>query len=154
MHVHNRWMQKGTRDRRDRSNPPCCTTTRDDRSIAHMAAMDRGSSSRTIAQILFAAHYSVSARNIRRRLQQIGMSSRSPMLHLTLTENHRRQRRQWWEEWWTWTTEQNVFVLTDESRFCLKNYDGQIRVRRHHGERLLNCYVMRRHTSPARDIMV
>ncbi|GFU66688.1 transposable element Tcb1 transposase [Trichonephila clavipes] len=38
---------------------------------------------------------SLSARTIRRRLQQSGLSARRPLLGLPLTQNHRRLRRQW-----------------------------------------------------------
>ncbi|GFW80765.1 uncharacterized protein TNCV_348681 [Trichonephila clavipes] len=90
-----RWMQKGTTDRRGRSHPPHCTTSREDRQIVCMAVTDRSVTSRTIAQpIEFVTHHSVSARTIRRRLQQNGLSSRRPLLRLSLTQNHRRLHRQ------------------------------------------------------------
>ncbi|GFT05620.1 transposable element Tcb1 transposase [Trichonephila clavipes] len=38
--------------------------------------------------------FSLTARTIRRRLQQSGMSARRPLLGLPLTQNHRRLRRQ------------------------------------------------------------
>ncbi|GFX59891.1 transposable element Tcb1 transposase [Trichonephila clavipes] len=41
---------------------------------------------------------SQSARTIRRRLQQSGLSARRPLLGLPLTQNHRRLHRQWCEE--------------------------------------------------------
>lgn len=155
MRICNRWMQEGTTDRRGRSHPPRCTTARDDRHIVRMAVMDRAATSRTIAQqIQSVTHHSVSARTIRRRLQQSGMSARRPLLRLPLTGNHRRLRRQWCDERRTWTTEWNDIVFTDESRFCLQHHDGRIRVWRHRGERLLNCCVMHRHTGPAPGIMV
>ncbi|GFW93705.1 transposable element Tcb1 transposase [Trichonephila clavipes] len=44
--------------------------------------------------IEYVRHHSVSARNIRRRLQQSGLSARRPLLGLPLTQNHRRLRRQ------------------------------------------------------------
>jgi hypothetical protein len=40
----------------------------------------------------------VSARTIRRRLQQRGLSARRPLLRLPLTQNHRRLRRQWCDD--------------------------------------------------------
>ncbi|GFV27736.1 transposable element Tcb1 transposase [Trichonephila clavipes] len=63
-------MQVGTTDRRDRSHPPQCTTSREDRQIVRMAVSDRSVKSRTVAQhIESVTHHSVSARTIRRRLQ-------------------------------------------------------------------------------------
>ncbi|GFT02135.1 uncharacterized protein TNCV_84241 [Trichonephila clavipes] len=44
------WMQLGTTDRRGRSHPPQCTTSREDRQIVHMAVTDRSVASRTVAQ--------------------------------------------------------------------------------------------------------
>ncbi|GFY00875.1 transposable element Tcb1 transposase [Trichonephila clavipes] len=41
---------------------------------------------------------SLSARTIRRRLQQSGLSARRPFLGLPLTQDHRRLRRQWCDE--------------------------------------------------------
>ncbi|GFV71744.1 transposable element Tcb1 transposase [Trichonephila clavipes] len=85
------WMLEGTTDRRGRSHPPQCTTSREDRQIVRMAVTDRSVTSRTIAQhIEFVPHHSVSARTIRRRLQHSGLSARRPLLSLPLTQNHRR----------------------------------------------------------------
>ncbi|GFT36398.1 transposable element Tcb1 transposase [Trichonephila clavipes] len=36
-----RWMHEGTTDRRGRSHPPQCTTSREDRQIARMAVTNR-----------------------------------------------------------------------------------------------------------------
>ncbi|GFV39346.1 transposable element Tcb1 transposase [Trichonephila clavipes] len=95
MRICDRWMQEGTTDRRGRSHPPQCTTSREDRQIVCMAVTDRSVTSRTIAQhIESVTHHSVSARSIRRRLQQSGLSARRPLLGLPLTQNHRRLRRQ------------------------------------------------------------
>lgn len=155
MRICDRWMQEGTADRRVRSHPPRCTTSRDDRQIVRMAVTDRSATSRTIAQhIQSVTHHPVSARTIRRRLQQSGLSARRPLLRLHLTQNHRRLRRQWCDERRMWTEEWNEIVFTDESRFCLQHHDGRIRVWRHRGERMLNSCVMHRHTGPAPGIMV
>ncbi|GFT87997.1 transposable element Tcb1 transposase [Trichonephila clavipes] len=71
-----------------------------------------------------------------------------------LTQNHRHLRHQWCDERRMWVAEWNEVVLTDESRICLQNHDGWIRVWRHRGERMLNSCVMHRHTAPATGIMV
>ncbi|GFS57541.1 transposable element Tcb1 transposase [Trichonephila clavipes] len=68
---------------------------------------------------------------------------------LPLTQNTRCLRHQWCNERRMWVTEWNEVVFTDESRICLQHYDGQIRVWRHRGEKMLN-----RHTGPAPGIMV
>ncbi|GFX10258.1 transposable element Tcb1 transposase [Trichonephila clavipes] len=150
-----RWMQEGTTDQRGPSHPPQCTTSRENRQILRMIVTDRSATSRTVAQhIESVTHHSVSARTIRRRLQQCGLSARRPLLGLPLTQNHRRLRCQWCEERRMWVAEWNAVLLTDESCICLQHHDGRIRVWRHRGERMLNSYVMHHHTGPASGIMV
>ncbi|GFX99772.1 transposable element Tcb1 transposase [Trichonephila clavipes] len=91
MRICDRWMQEDTTDQRGRSHPPQCTTSREDSQIVRMAVMDRSVTSRTVTQpIESVTHHSVSARTIRRRLQQSGLSARQPLLGLLLMQNHRR----------------------------------------------------------------
>ncbi|GFT60680.1 transposable element Tcb1 transposase [Trichonephila clavipes] len=119
-----------------------------------MAVMDRSVTSRTVAQNLESVtHHSVSARTIRRHLQQSGLSTRRPLLDLPLRQNHRRLRRQWSDERRMRAAEWNEVVFTDEARICLQHRDGRIRVWRHRGERMLNRCVMHHHTGPAPSIM-
>ncbi|GFV25440.1 transposable element Tcb1 transposase [Trichonephila clavipes] len=149
------WMQEGTTDRRGRSHPPQCTTSREDRQIVRMAVTDRSVTSRTVAQhIESVTHHSVSACTIRRRLQQSGLSARRSLLGLPLTQSHRRLRRQWCDERRMWVAEWNEVVFTDQSRICLQHHDDRIRVWRHRGERMLNSCVMHHLTGPAPGIMV
>ncbi|GFX77591.1 transposable element Tcb1 transposase [Trichonephila clavipes] len=61
---------------------------------------------------------------------------------------------QWCDEKRMWAAEWNEVVFTDESRICLQQHDGRIRVWRHRGERMLISCVMNRHTDPAPGIMV
>ncbi|GFV00031.1 transposable element Tcb1 transposase [Trichonephila clavipes] len=155
MRICDRWMQEGMTDRRGRSHLPQCTTSREDRQIVRMALTDHSVTSRTIAQhIESVMHHSVSARTIRRRLKQNGLSARRPLLDLPLTQNHRRLRRQWCDERRMWMAEWNGVVFTDESRICLQHYDDRIRVWRHRGERMLNSCAMHRPTGLAPSIMV
>ncbi|KFM70456.1 Transposable element Tc1 transposase, partial [Stegodyphus mimosarum] len=150
MRICDGWMQKGTTDRRVRSHPPQCTTSRNDRNTVRIAVKDRSVTSRSIAQhIQSIVHHPVSARTIQCCLQQSGLSARRPLLRLPLTQNHRRLRRQWFDERRMWKAEWNEIVLTDESCFCLQHHDGRIRVWRHRGERMLNSCIMHRHTDPA-----
>ncbi|GFV87956.1 transposable element Tcb1 transposase [Trichonephila clavipes] len=83
-------------ERRGRSHPPQCTTSREDRQIMRMEVTDQSDTSRTVAQhIESVTHHSVCACTIRRRLQQSGLSARRPLLGLSLKQNHRCLRRQW-----------------------------------------------------------
>ncbi|GFT50229.1 transposable element Tc1 transposase [Trichonephila clavipes] len=70
----------------------------------------------------------MSARTIRRRLQQSGLSAKRPLLALPVTQNHRRLRRQWCDERRLRVAEWNEVVFTDESRICLEYHDGRIQV--------------------------
>ncbi|GFV43992.1 transposable element Tcb1 transposase [Trichonephila clavipes] len=107
-------MQKGTVDRRGQSHPPQCTTSRKDRQIVRLAVTDLSVTSRTIAQhIESVKHHSVSARTIRRRLQQSGLSAKRPLLGLPLMQNHRRLRHQWCKKRRMWVAEWNEAVFTD-----------------------------------------
>ncbi|GFW17225.1 transposable element Tcb1 transposase [Trichonephila clavipes] len=88
MRICERWMQEGTADQSDRSHPPQFPTSREDRQIVRITVTDRLVTSRTIAQqIESVALHSVSARTIRRHLQQSGLSARRPLLvtHLSAT---------------------------------------------------------------------
>ncbi|GFT68332.1 transposable element Tcb1 transposase [Trichonephila clavipes] len=97
---------------------------------------------------------SLSARTIRRHLQQSGLSAKRPLLGLPFTQNHRRLRRQWWDERRMWAAEWNEVFFTGESRICLLHHDVRIQVWRHRGERMLNSCVLHHHTGPARGIIV
>ncbi|GFY16705.1 transposable element Tcb1 transposase [Trichonephila clavipes] len=132
MRIWDRWMQGGTTDQRGRSHPPQSTFSREDRQIMRMAVTNRSVTSRTLAQhIKSITHHSASARTIRRRLQQSGLSARCPLLGLPMTQNHKRLRHQWCDERRMWMVEWNEIVFTDESRICLQHHDGRIRVWRH-----------------------
>ncbi|GFV06087.1 transposable element Tcb1 transposase [Trichonephila clavipes] len=142
-------------DRRGRSLPLQCTTSREVRLIVRMAVMDHSVTSRTIAQhIESVTHHSVSARTIRRRLQQSGLSARRPLLGLPLTQNHRCLHRQWCDERRMWAAEWNEVVFTDESHICLQHHNVQIRVWRHREERMLISCVMYHDTGPAPGIIL
>ncbi|GFU77416.1 ATP-binding cassette sub-family A member 1 [Trichonephila clavipes] len=120
-------MQEGMTDRCCRSHSPQCTTSREDRQIVRMTVTDLSVTSRTVAQHFESVtHHSVSARTIRRHLQQRGLSARSPLFCVPLTQNHRRLRRQWCDERRIGVAEWNEIVFTDESRICLKHHDGRI----------------------------
>ncbi|GFW46191.1 transposable element Tcb1 transposase [Trichonephila clavipes] len=145
-----RWMQEGTKDRRGRSLPPQSANSSEDTQIVRMTVTYRLVTSRTVAQLIESVtHHSVSARTIRRHLQQSGLSVRRPLLGLSLTQNHRCLHRQCYDERRMQAAELNEVVFTDESRICLQHHVGRIRVWRHRGERMLKSCVMHRHTGPA-----
>ncbi|GFX76743.1 transposable element Tcb1 transposase [Trichonephila clavipes] len=119
MRICDRWMQEDTTDRRGRSHPPQCNTSREDQQIVCMTVTDRSVTSRIVAQhIESVTHHSLSSRTIRRRLQQSGLSARRRLLRLPLTQNHRRLHRQWCDERRMWVAEWNEVVFTDVSCIC------------------------------------
>ncbi|GFT64165.1 transposable element Tcb1 transposase [Trichonephila clavipes] len=96
MRIWDRWMQEGMTDRRVQSHPPQCITSREERKIVRMAVTDCSVTSRTVEQhIESVTHHSVSARAIRIRIQQSGLSARRLLLGFPLVQNHRHLRRQW-----------------------------------------------------------
>ncbi|GFX58293.1 transposable element Tcb1 transposase [Trichonephila clavipes] len=96
-----RLMQEGTTSQLGRSHPPQCTTSRED-----MQIVVRSVTSRTVVQhIESVTPQSVSARTIRRRLQQSGLTARGPLFGLSLTQDHRRLLRQWCDERRMWAAE-------------------------------------------------
>ncbi|GFU70512.1 transposable element Tcb1 transposase [Trichonephila clavipes] len=148
-------MQDGTTERRGGSHAPKCNTSREDRQIVRMTVANHSVTSRTVAQhIESVTRHSVSARTIRRRLEQIDPSAKRSLLGLSLTQNHRCLRRQCCDERRMWAAEWKEVVFTDKSRICLQHHDVRIRVWIHRGERMLNSYVMLRHTGSAPSIMV
>ncbi|GFV27248.1 transposable element Tc1 transposase [Trichonephila clavipes] len=148
-------MPEGTTDRRGRSHPPQCTTSREDRQIVRMAVTGRSVTSRTVAQhIESVTHHSVSVRTIRRRFTAECSVRKTSIAWSTLDAEPQMSPRQWCDERRMRVAEWNEIVFTDESRICLQHHDGRIRVWRHHGERMLNSCVMHCHTGPAPGIMV
>ncbi|GFU88210.1 transposable element Tcb1 transposase [Trichonephila clavipes] len=155
MRICDRWVQEGTTNRRGRSHSPQCTTSHEHRQIVRVSLTDCSVTLRNIAHhIESVTHHSVSARTIRRRLHQSGLSARRPLLGLPLTQNHRRLRRQWCYERRMWVAKWNEVVFTDESRICLQHHDGRIGVWRHRREMIMNSSVMHHPSGPALSIMV
>ncbi|GFY07853.1 transposable element Tcb1 transposase [Trichonephila clavipes] len=128
---------------------------REDRQIVRMVVMDRSVTSRTVAQHIGpVTHHSVSARTIRRHLEQSGLSARRALFGLPLMQNHKHLRHQWCDERKMWVAEWNEVDFTDESRICLQHHDGRIRVWRHRGDNMLNSCVVHHRTGPALGIML
>ena len=85
----------------------------------------------------------MSTSTIRRRLRAAGMTSRRPNRGPILTHRRRqlglefpRTHVRWSRDMW------NSVLFTDESRSCLDQPDGRIRVWRRTGERHAQCYVI------------
>ncbi|MBJ4999813.1 IS630 family transposase [Salmonella enterica subsp. enterica serovar Hadar] len=153
--IWNRWVHDSHTERRAGSQRPPITNSREDRHVIRMALRDRTATSRTLSHEMGSfARQQVSARTVRRRLQQHGVSARRPWLRLPLTLQHRQERLQWCDQRRTWTQEWRHVVFSDESRFCIQHHDGRIRVWRHRGERTLPTCIRHRHTGPSPGVMV
>ncbi|PRD22939.1 UNVERIFIED_CONTAM: hypothetical protein NCL1_47743 [Trichonephila clavipes] len=96
------------------------TLHRVDRQIVHMAVTAHSVTSRTVVRhIESVKHHSLSARTMRRRLQQNSLSTRRPLLGLPLTQNYRRLHRQWGDERRVWAEEWNeLSLLTSHASVC------------------------------------
>lgn len=153
--IWDRWVQEGNTERHAGSQRPPITNARQDRHVIRSALWDRSTTSQTLSRELGSyAGRQVSARTVRRRLQQHGLSARRPLLRLPLTLRLRQARLQWCIQRRTWTQEWRRVVFTDESRYCIKHHDGRIRVWRHRGERSLPACIRHRHTGPSPGVMV
>ncbi|GFU25190.1 transposable element Tc1 transposase [Trichonephila clavipes] len=151
-------QDEGTTDRRGRSHPPQCTISREDRQIVCKAVTDRSVTSRTIAQhIESATHHSVSARNIRRRLQQSALSARYPLLGIPLTQNHRVSSINGaMKEGCGRQNGMKLSLLTSHASVCnttVVGFESGDTVERMH-RREDQCSVMHRYTGHAPGIMV
>ncbi|GFU68897.1 transposable element Tcb1 transposase [Trichonephila clavipes] len=97
--------------------------------------MDRAATSRALNQALGSFATQVSARTVRRRLQQHGFSARRPW-RLPLTQHHRQKRLQWCNQQRTW------------------HQDGRIRVWQHRVKCTLAAYIRHHHISSSPGVMV
>ncbi|GFX43218.1 HTH_Tnp_Tc3_2 domain-containing protein [Trichonephila clavipes] len=88
--IWNRWVQDGNTECRAGSQRPSITSNRKDRQGTLLALMDRAATSRAPSQELKSfSRQQVSARTVRRCLQQHGLSAWRPWLWLRLTLHHR-----------------------------------------------------------------
>ncbi|GFV09849.1 HTH_Tnp_Tc3_2 domain-containing protein [Trichonephila clavipes] len=89
----------GTTECRAGSQRLPITSSREDRHITRIALMDRAATPRVLSQELGSfVRQQVSARTVRRRLQQQGLSSQRSWLRLPLTLHHIQQCLQWGDQ--------------------------------------------------------
>ncbi|GFU66384.1 HTH_Tnp_Tc3_2 domain-containing protein [Trichonephila clavipes] len=104
--IWNRWFQDGITEHSAGSQPPSITSHQEDRYVTCMALMGRAAMSRALSQELGSfARQQVSARTVRRHLQQHGHSARKPWLRLPLTLHPRQERLQWCDQQRNWAYE-------------------------------------------------
>lgn len=120
-----------------RSGRPRVTTARQDRQIVGQHRRDPFCSATETARTTIGSHgRPVSGETVRRRLRQRGLNCRRPAVRPILTRRHRQQRLAWTQHRrnWTWRQWRNI-LFSDESRYCISQADGRIRVWRRTGER-------------------
>ncbi|CAL1274843.1 unnamed protein product [Larinioides sclopetarius] len=96
----------------------------------------------------------VSARTVRRCLQQRGLSARRTLFRLPLTIQHRKRRRVWCTVRQSWIQGWYSLIFSDEYWFCVQYSDGRIRVWRLQGDRTLPDCIRYRLTGPAPGVMI
>ncbi|GFX74249.1 hypothetical protein TNCV_838031 [Trichonephila clavipes] len=86
-----------------------------------MGSMERAATSWTLSQEwgLF-AKLQMSARTVRRRLQQHGLSARKLWLRLPLKRHHSQKRLQRWDQRRIWAHEWQDVVFSEESVYIFK----------------------------------
>ncbi|GFX43441.1 transposable element Tcb1 transposase [Trichonephila clavipes] len=120
-----------------------------------MVLMDRASTLQILSQAMGSlGRQQVSARTVRRRLQQHGLLARRSWLWLSWTLHYRRSifngvindkpRRTYGE----------ISFFADKSRFCLQHQYGTIRVFRHLSEHILAACIRFRHTGLSSGVIV
>ena len=122
---------------RPRPGPVRVTTPRQDRAIRHSHLQDRFQTAASTARVTIGQHgRPISRQTVMRRLSDGHIRCRRPYVGPALTDRHRQARRNWatngaflgrhpWRD----------VIFSDESRFCVSNSDGRVRVYRRQGER-------------------
>ena len=147
----NQWQREHSQTRRRGSGSNRITTDRQDRHIRRMALANRSSTSSEIRNAVAPAiGRPISAMTVRRRIQEVGLTSRRPLQRLPLLPHHRSARLRWCRARQHWRDEWRSIVFSDESRFSLGQHDGRIRVWRRTGERSISVCIAQRNSGHRR----
>ncbi len=140
----------------DRSGRPRVTTPRQDRFINRQHLHDRfRTASMTARETIGTGQRPISDDTVRRRLAANNLRCRRPARGPVLTTRHRQARLQWATQHRHWRHQQwRSIVFSDESRYCVSNSDGRVRVWRRRGERYRDACVMERDPWGGQSIMV
>jgi transposase len=143
--VHLRQRLQTTNNVSDRPRPgqPRVTTDQQDRHIRLQHLRKRFKTAASTARETPGRHNPrISSATVRRRLRENGLRTRRPFRGPLLTPRHRQQCLAWVKTHLQWTRQRWQEVLfSDESRFCISNADGRIRVWRRQNERLAACCI-------------
>lgn len=141
-----RFRETGSDMRRQGQGRPRQTNEIDDRFLRLQALRKRTSNSTQLQGLIRQVrNVRISARTVRRRLNESGLASRRPKIAPLLTRRHRVARLQFARQHANWTLARWKKVLfTDETRVSLQGPDGRQRVWRRPCERYAQqCIVPR-----------
>lgn len=137
-----RFQETGSVADRPRTGQPRVTDPGMDRHIVLTHLRNRFQPASVTARTTEGRRGNISERTVRRRLTAANLSCRRPYVGPILTRPRREARLQWANQYRRWTLRQWDGVLfSDESRFCVSQADGRIRVWRRPGERYADCCV-------------
>lgn len=141
--VYHRYLETGGFVRRTGGPRYRVTTARQDQYIVTTSLRNRRLTSVQIQEQLRDFHgVAVSARTVRRRLNERGLKPHKPANGPKLTRAHRIARLEFAREHLNWTRHQWSQVLfTDESKIMLYGNDGRSKVYRRQNERFAQCCI-------------
>lgn len=136
-----RFRETGCYTRRQGQGRSRKTTERDDRFLRQTTLRNRMVTSVELQQQLRQVrNVQISAKTVRRRLREAGLTNRRPATGPLLTRRNRVARLRFAREHVGWTIQQWKQVLfSDETRVSLKSPDGRGRTWRRPGERFAEC---------------
>lgn len=150
-----RFQETGDVKDRPRSGRPRVTTGQDDLYIRMAALRNRRLNASQLQMRMRARHVNISDQTVRNRLHAAGLRARKPARKPLLTANHRAHRLQWCRAHRGWNFQNwNQVMFSDESRFCLRNVDGRVKVWRRQGERFADCCIERTTAFHGGSVMV
>lgn len=138
-----RFKSEGTYLPKSRPGLSKSTTARQDRYLVNCSLKDRTASSFQLRGEWQKVGVTSSARTVRRRLQQNGLTSRRPARKPLLSKKNIQDRLKFCRQYSSWTEEDwSRVIFSDESSFSCFANKGSIRVRRRPGERYkIECVV-------------
>ena len=127
---------------RPRPGQPRVTTNQQDRHIRLQHLRNRFKTVASTARETPGRHNPrISSATVLRRLLENGLRARRPFREPLLTPRHHQQRLAWAKPICNGQSKDGRKLFSDESRFCISNADGRIRVWRRQNERLAACCI-------------
>ena len=156
LNVLRRFRETGRVIQRPQGHRLAMTTPRKDCALIRIMRRNRFlSPSRFRVELIRRTGRLVSARMVQRRFVAAGYHPRRPARCPRLTYEHRRQRRVWAHGYRNWNHQHwSHVMIADESRLSLYHCDGHARVRRHVGERLVECCIQETNWNVGPSLMV